>query len=147
MSKEGEVGKNRICPKCKRLLESTWVACPYCGTSLPSESPSRIEHKLPPVCPYCKTLLKEEWKTCPNCGWNLSQQYVPSYSRQYGYANTPSAAWYLVPFFFGIIGGLIGYVGTRDRDRDMALNLLILGLIWSVILGFIYWVWITSLIH
>lgn len=28
----------------------------------------------------------------------------------------PSDLWYLVPFFFGIIGGLIAYVAVKDED-------------------------------
>jgi hypothetical protein len=44
----------------------------------------------------------------------------------------PSAFWYLVPFFFAILGGVVAYVGTKDRDKGMANRLLIFGILWSV---------------
>jgi hypothetical protein len=66
---------------------------------------------------------------------------------EYYSVEKPSTAWYLVPFLFGIIGGIIGYVGTKDRDEDMALGLLVFGIIWSFILVFIGWALITSLLH
>ena len=59
----------------------------------------------------------------------------------------PSGAWYLVPFLFGLIGGIIGYVGTKDRDEDMAFALLVFGIIWSFILLIIGWTLINSLLH
>jgi len=46
----------------------------------------------------------------------------------------PSALWWLVPFFFGILGGIIAYVGVKDDDKGMAENLLIFGILWSIIL-------------
>jgi hypothetical protein len=51
----------------------------------------------------------------------------------------PSSSWYLVPFFFGIIGGLLAYVGTKDRDEDMAVNLLVFGIAWTILLAAIAW--------
>jgi hypothetical protein len=52
----------------------------------------------------------------------------------------PTVLWYLVPFFFGIIGGLVGYVGTKDRNREMANNLLVFGVIWSLFLALVtFW--------
>ena len=51
----------------------------------------------------------------------------------------PTALWYLVPFFFGIIGGIVGYVGVKDEDQKMAADLLIFGIFWTIILVFIYW--------
>jgi len=48
--------------------------------------------------------------------------------------NTPSSIWYLVPFFFGIIGGIVGYVGTSKDDNRFATNLLLFGLLWTIVL-------------
>jgi hypothetical protein len=58
----------------------------------------------------------------------------------------PTTLWYLVPFFFGLIGGLIGYVGVKDEDKGMADSLLVFGIIWTFILAIIYWALITSLV-
>jgi hypothetical protein len=57
----------------------------------------------------------------------------------------PTALWYLIPFFFGIIGGLIGYVAVKDDDRGMADLLLAFGIGWSVILLIGYWIIFSSL--
>jgi len=58
----------------------------------------------------------------------------------------PTLLWYFVPFFFGILGGLVGYVGTKDEDKDMANGLLLFGAIWSIILYIFYWIVFSSLI-
>jgi len=50
----------------------------------------------------------------------------------------PTSLWYLVPFFFGIIGGIVGYIGVKDEDRGMADSLLIFGFIWTIILVIMY---------
>ncbi|MEM3714648.1 MAG: hypothetical protein QXF82_06850 [Nitrososphaeria archaeon] len=52
----------------------------------------------------------------------------------------PTALWYLVPFFFGLIGGIIAYVGTNDKDEQMAYNLLVFGIIWTIILIVVYFI-------
>jgi uncharacterized membrane protein YsdA (DUF1294 family) len=41
--------------------------------------------------------------------------------------------WYLLPIFFAWLGGIIGYFAVRHRDKKMAENLLIAGLIVTVI--------------
>ncbi len=51
--------------------------------------------------------------------------------------------WYLVPFFLAMIGGLIGYIGTRNRDHNMAINMLLIGAATTIIYVFIYRVLIT----
>lgn len=51
-----------------------------------------------------------------------------------------SGWWWLVPFMFGILGGIIAYVGVKEDDEDMASNLLIFGIVWSIVLGIIIFV-------
>jgi hypothetical protein len=102
---------------------------------------------FPEVCPHCKRVIDPNSKICPYCGGNPARPqpsvtYVTSES-----GDRPSSAWYLVPFLFGIIGGLIAYVGVKDEDKDMATNLLIFGIVWSFILFLIGWAWITSLMR
>lgn len=58
----------------------------------------------------------------------------------------PTSLWYLVPFFFGILGGIVGYVGFKDDDKEMADNLLIFGIVWTIVLVLAYWAFITVLI-
>ena len=53
-----------------------------------------------------------------------------------GSGEKPTSLWYLVPFFFGIIGGILGYIGTEDKDKDMAHNLLVFGIFWTFFIAF-----------
>ena len=56
--------------------------------------------------------------------------------------NKPSKLWYLLPILLGIIGGLIGFLIIRSRDKKTARNLLIVGIIVLIIqvvsVGLIY---------
>jgi hypothetical protein len=89
--------------------------------------------------------LKSKEDTSISPSSTLSRKEYRHPAEPPSYYDKPSSAWYLVPLFFGLIGGLIGYVGTKDRDKDMANNLLIFGIIWSIVLWLILWAWITSL--
>jgi hypothetical protein len=53
----------------------------------------------------------------------------------------------LIPFFFGIIGGIVGYVATKDEDQGMADSLLIFGIVWSIIVGLAYFTIVASLLY
>jgi len=60
----------------------------------------------------------------------------------------PSLLWYLLPLFFGLLGGIIGYITVKDEDRDMADNILLISFfIFFVDLLFVwlYWNWLLSL--
>jgi hypothetical protein len=50
----------------------------------------------------------------------------------------PSFLWYLVPLFFGVLGGIVGYVAIKDKDENMALGLLLFGIFWTVIVFVLY---------
>lgn len=45
----------------------------------------------------------------------------------------PSKAWYLLPIFLGIIGGLIMFFVLKDEDRKMAKKGLILSLVLTAV--------------
>lgn len=49
----------------------------------------------------------------------------------------PTDDWYWAPIFFGIIGGIIGYVFTNDDDPQKAKNLVIVGITSTVITFFL----------
>ncbi len=53
-----------------------------------------------------------------------------------------SGLWYILPIFFGIIGGVIAYFVIKQDDPDKAKNCLYLGivlLIIDIVAGF-FWV-------
>jgi hypothetical protein len=45
----------------------------------------------------------------------------------------PSKWWYLVPIFAGFIGGLIGWLVLKDKDKKFAKRLLIIGIVVTVV--------------
>jgi hypothetical protein len=44
------------CPSCNQPVQSTYVACPYCGTALAQK------------CAHCGKPTELGWKVCPYCG-------------------------------------------------------------------------------
>jgi hypothetical protein len=44
-----------------------------------------------------------------------------------------SNVWYLVPFFFGIIGGVVAWLDTKEHDSRKAGYFLVFGLVWTVV--------------
>jgi len=53
---------------------------------------------------------------------------------------SPSAFWYLLPLFLGLVGGLIAYVYVRDDDPDMAKDLFLIGVIPTVVIIILGWI-------
>ena len=106
------------------------------------------------TCPQCGSPLGADWKACPHCGRSFVSEAPPSNEPPSFYEydeyrdDRPSVVWYLLPFLLGFVGGLIAYIGTHDRSKDMATKLTLFGLIWSIVLGAINWyAWISALYH
>ncbi|MCR3907093.1 MAG: PCI domain-containing protein [Tenericutes bacterium] len=66
-----------------------------------------------------------------------STTYVPQ--RTFSKNPNPSSGWYLVPLFFGLLGGIFGYTAVKNDDPDMANTLLWVGILSSVIGLIIFW--------
>jgi hypothetical protein len=94
------------------------------------------------------------WKYCPACGFpNPAHLTWCSHCREVDISGATviveaeavetvvgqkekdaSALWYLVALLFGLIGGLIGYVATKDKHPSSANGILALGIMSTVIL-------------
>jgi uncharacterized membrane protein len=44
-----------------------------------------------------------------------------------------SVLWWLLPFFFGILGGIVGYFAVKSRNQGTARKLLIFGIVMTII--------------
>lgn len=91
-----------------------------------------VEKYAKKYCPYCGAELNIRAKICPKCG---VEQVLPE---------EVSDTWYIVPFFFGVIGGLIAWVANKDRNPVKARNFLIFGIFWSIVLVIIAWILIAA---
>jgi hypothetical protein len=101
------------------------VAQPYSTAPPPGQpyapAPSPGQPYAPPGQPY---------STAPPAGPMTGQAAQPA---------RVSAGWWIVPILFGVIGGAIAWAATKDRNRAVARNLFIAGVIASVV-----WFLITS---
>lgn len=51
-----QIGFERQCPSCERLVDAKFIFCPFCGTFRQN------------YCRECRVPLEEEWISCPFCG-------------------------------------------------------------------------------
>jgi len=117
-------------------------------------------------CQNCGKELSDRALFCPSCGEptkKVEQPPMQVSSPAQGYGPPPaanvnasypaptppvqnvSALWWLVPFFFGLLGGIIGYFMVKSRNPGMARKLLIFGVAWTVVLWIISYA-VSSLI-
>src|SRR5207247_6966406 len=83
-------------------------------------------------CQSCGREIAEPATVCPNCGAPV-RGIAPPGASSWKPVEHVSGAWYLLPLFFGIIGGIIAWAVNRDKDPGRARNLLIFGVLWTVI--------------
>jgi hypothetical protein len=86
------------------------------------------------VCIACRTELQEK-VYCQPCANKLfiSKADIPTGGPATPVIQTVSGAWWLLPVFFGWLGGLIAWAVTKARDPKKARSMLILGIILSVV--------------
>ncbi len=97
-----------------------------------------------PFCPNCGKEVSPQAVSCPNCGHPLSEAQAPIQPSE-----DVSALYWLLPFFFGLIGGIVAYVVVKDRNRKMATYMLIFSLVWTlvgVLFAIVLFAFVTGLI-
>ena len=100
-----------------------------------SDMPTKQENKI--FCTDCGNQMLESAQFCTNCGKspNTILQNTVSHNQQYSSQPTQKAGriWYLLPLFFGLIGGIIAWAIIRKRNSKRARNVLILGVIAGIL--------------
>ena len=133
------------CWKCGKSIPVNSKFCLDCGSNIKKpELNKKTElnvntgniQKNNLFCYNCGSKILENTQSCTECGSSLDnspQTHSTTQSQYPMQGRKPSAAWYLLPIFFTIIGGIISWACIRDRDPGMAKNNLILGIMLSVI--------------
>ena len=133
------------CWKCGKSIPVNSKFCLDCGSDI--KNPEINENtklnldtnnisKNNPFCNNCGSKILENTQFCTECGNSLDPPPQTNSSTQSQYpiqGGKPSAAWYLLPIFFSVIGGIISWACIRDRDPGMAKNNLILGILLTII--------------
>ncbi len=91
-------------------------------------------------CAKCGNEETSDKSFCSNCGAALAVSPNSGETTR-AYQTRKSRWWYLLPIFFGIIGGIIAYLIVKNDDKPLAKNCLYLGIILTVVefvIGFIY---------
>lgn len=108
-----------------------------------AEQPQTQQAQSTKYCKKCGNKLELEDEFCDKCGSRQKKILAATSTdgQQQIFVDKPqmrpTGLWYLVPFFFGIIGGLVGYVAVKDEDKGMANELLIFGLVMTALFCFV----------
>ena len=85
-------------------------------------------------------IIKSYKGKCPSCGKLLgppgtmgAETKPTTIDKSESTDKKPSKLWYLLPIFLTWIGGIIGYFLVKDRDKEFAKRLLIVGLALTII--------------
>jgi ribosomal protein L40E len=103
------------------MVENNFIYCMKCGTKLPNDAS---------FCMKCGLEFSKEAKMCCVSSGKTIQNSST--------ASKPSGAWYLVPILFGFLGGTVGYFAVKDDNKNMAEDLIVIGIIVSIISFFIF---------
>ena len=93
------------------------------------------------LCPTCSKEIVEDSKFCVFCGNPVFPKQKET-TRTSPFKEGVSSAWYLLPIFLGLIGGIIAWAVIRDRDSKKARKMLIVAVILTVmplIIGLVFW--------
>jgi len=83
-------------------------------------------------CTKCGAENKDDAIFCSKCGKEINDKAeirVGNDVRVSPFQKKPSNWWYLLPIFLGLMGGIIGYFALRNKNKVMAKNVLIVGLV------------------
>ncbi len=89
--------------------------------------------KATKYCADCGAEIDINAETCPKCGMRLSP--LP----QHVAAGQLADAWYFVAILFAVIGGLVAYVALRNRDSRKARNVIIVGVLSTLMWYMVYY--------
>jgi len=97
-----------------------------------------VNTKTTKFCSNCGAEIDVKAKICPKCGVEqpLAREPVSNW-------------WYLVPFFFAFIGGIVAWAVNKDSDPKKAKNMLIFGIVWTcvpIIVILIFWAALLAMI-
>ena len=121
---------NPFCTSCGAALRSGATFCGKCGIE--------VEQGYSNPQPAYKNPRQESFEEYENdyvgrIGGNSNPQPRYNNSQRNGPYVGVSAAWWLLPIFFSVIGGIIAWVCVKDTDPRMARNCLILGIVITVV--------------
>ena len=60
--------KNKVCPKCGKMVSARLRNCSDCGERLAKETLFDYYKQQHDCCPDCDTVLTSDAMYCPNCG-------------------------------------------------------------------------------
>lgn len=134
------------CPSCQFDNEPTARFCANCGGAIQGDNYPATISAAKISCPKCGTPNNPDSKFCENCGTRIGQQPGSSTSQALTEkaSKKTSAAWWILPFLLGWVGGLVAWAIVRADDKAKARNLLILGIVmtfvWILLYVVLYWV-------
>jgi uncharacterized membrane protein YvbJ len=122
------------CQRCGTINKQGSRFCENCGAEIAAQPiNARPSMPSPPqsVCAKCGAANADDSLFCYSCGTRLQSETTQSKAEAPAPAvsTNTSGAWWLLPFILGWLGGLIGFLAVRQRNRKKALGLLWAGII------------------